>query len=131
MVSLAQSLFNEAIPQLDLWDLLLGRPCELVILEDNQATIKVAKKGYSQRLRHVPRHHKVDLGSVKECLDKEQFTIEYCNTKFQAADIFTKGLAPNKWPNALELLGTDTKKRNNGKAAKGGARAACGACAAR
>ena len=34
--------------------------------------------------------------------------LEYCHTSFQAADIFTKALPPNKWERALQLLGMVT-----------------------
>ena len=93
---------------MDLWDKLLGRPIELLIMEDNQATIKVARKGYSARLRHVPRTHKVDLGSIREVLDGDNVKVEYCHTEYQAADIFTKALPPLKWDNAVALLGMET-----------------------
>ena len=36
IVALAMSLFEEAIPTLDLWELILGREMELLILEDNR-----------------------------------------------------------------------------------------------
>ena len=90
VVSLAHSLFTEALPVMDLWDLLLGRPIKLYILEDNQATIKVVLSGYSQKLRHVLRTHKVNLGSVKDVLEKDNAEVMYCNTDFQAADVFTE-----------------------------------------
>jgi hypothetical protein len=109
VVSLSASLFTEALPFLTLWDIVLGRKVDLIILEDNQATIKVVRKGYSPKLRHISRTHKVNLGSIKEELEKPEVSIEYCHTTFQAADIFTKALAPMKWPNALKLLGIDTK----------------------
>ena len=50
VVSLAHGLFSEAIPMLDLFSLLLERPVQLVIEEDNQATIKVVNNGYSSKL---------------------------------------------------------------------------------
>ena len=49
------------------------------------------------------------MGSIKEEIEKPNISIEYCHTTFQAADIFTKGLAPLKWPNALQLLGIKTE----------------------
>jgi len=106
MVSLATALFAEAMPCMDLWEILLGRPMDLYILEDNEATIKVAKKGYSSKLRHCLRHHKINLGLVKEAIENNSIEIVYCHTNFQAADIFTKALEPHKWENALSLLGT-------------------------
>ena len=75
MVSLATALFSEAMPCMDLWELLLGRPVDLYILEDNEATIKVAKKGYSSKLRHCLRHHKINLGSVYEAIENNPIEI--------------------------------------------------------
>ena len=104
IVALAASLFPEAIPQLDLWEQLLGRPVELWILEDNQATIKIIRKGYSQKLRSTSRVFNVNVGAISDAiyLDKNHsIDIAYCHTEFQAADIFTKALAPQKWENAF------------------------------
>ena len=108
VISLAHSLFLEALPAMDLWDCILGRPIRLIILEDNQATIKVVEKGYSPKLRHILRTHKVDLSSIKEVIDTDSVRIEYVDTALQAADIFTKALAPMKWGNAIALLGLFT-----------------------
>ena len=105
VVSLAYSLFSEALPALTLWDTVLERTMDLEILEDNQATIKVVLKGYSPKLRHMARTHKVNLSSIKEVIDKESVVLEYVKTDLQAADIFTKALPVNKWENALQLLG--------------------------
>ena len=59
VVSLAHSLYQEGLPALQLWELLLGRAVVLRVLEDNQATILVVRKGYSPKLRHITRTHKV------------------------------------------------------------------------
>ena len=114
MVSLAMALFAEAMPCMDLWDILLGRNIDFYIPEDNEATIKVAKKGYSSKLRHFLRRHKINLGSVKEAFENNSIDIVYCHTNFQAADIFTKALEPHKWDNALALLGIDSAPRETG-----------------
>ena len=105
IVSLAHSLFQEALPALQLWQKILDYPIRLVIHDDNQATILVAKKGYSPKLRHIARTHKVNLGSIAEVLEEDDVEIEYVDTNLQAADIFTKALPPQKWDNALKLLG--------------------------
>ena len=94
IVSLAHSLFQEALPALQLWQKILDYPIRLVIHEDNQATILVAKKGYSPKLRHIA-----------EVLEENDVAIEYVDTNLQAANIFTKALPPQKWDNALQLLG--------------------------
>ena len=104
VVSLAKSLFSAGIPVLDLWDLLLDRQMHLNIMEGNQATMKVVRKGYSPKLRHIQRTHKVDLGSIKEVIGREPVELKYVKTDLQAADIFTKALAPIKWPAACLAL---------------------------
>ena len=50
VVSLAYSLNQEGLPSLSFWERLLGRPVELVLHENNQTTILVAKKGYPSAL---------------------------------------------------------------------------------
>ena len=47
VVSLVHSLYQEGLPALLLWELLLARSVTLRVHEDNQATILVVKKGYS------------------------------------------------------------------------------------
>ena len=83
----------------------MNRDVHLEIFEDNQATIRVVKKGYSAKLRHISRTHKIDISSIFEIIELDNIEIIYCKTDDQAADIFTKALAPLKWPNALSLLG--------------------------
>ena len=78
-----------------------------VIAEDNQATIKIVKKGYSSKMRHVSRHHRVDIGSIHETIDQSDVELTYIESSKQAADIFTKDLPPMKWPAALDLLNID------------------------
>jgi hypothetical protein len=105
LVSLAYSLFGEAIPMLSLWERLLKRPVTLRILEDNEATIKVIKKGYSSKLRHLSRTQRVNIASIHESLLDPQVILQYVESSKQAADVFTKSLDPQKWGNALSLLG--------------------------
>ena len=105
VVALATSLFSEGLPALILWETLLGRSVQLTIMEDNQATIRVVLKGFSAKLRHVTRTHKIDISSIHEVIQRDNVDISYCETNDQAADIFTKALPPLKWDNALQLLG--------------------------
>jgi hypothetical protein len=68
MVSLATFLCNEALPLQHLWQCLLGRPVDLIVYEDNEACITIAKKGYSPLLRCLPRTQRCSLGVVHETL---------------------------------------------------------------
>ena len=111
VVSLAYSLFKEALPMCSLWDKLLNRDMDLYILEDNKAAIQVCQNGFSSKLRHIGRTHKVNLQSVKDEIMRESTHLEYTITDKQAADIFTKALEPMKWPAALEMLGAVSPDR--------------------
>ena len=106
---MATAFFRHAIPLLNLIDFIIApKQMTMIIWEDNQATIKVIENGYSAKLAHVGRVHKVDIGSVNEqvCKNTEKYvTIKYCKTDDMCADIFTKALAPAKCPHALGLLG--------------------------
>ena len=97
IVSLAHSLYQEGLPALQLWELLLGRPVALRVLEDNQATILVVRTGYSPKLRHITRTHKSNLSGLSEVFQDDSAELEYCRTDDQAADIFAKSLPPQEW----------------------------------
>ena len=113
-------MLSEAMPAMSLWDLVLGRSIPLRIYEDNMATIKVVNKGYSPKLRHILRTHKVNLSSIKEAVDNDNIELRYVETEQQAADVFTKALCPMKWPAAMEMLGVKPNSRTEDLIAKGG-----------
>jgi len=104
VVALAMSLFGEALPAMDMWDTLLQRRVKLKILEDNEAAIKAIAKGYSSKLRHMGRVHKVNLSSINEVTTGGDVSVAHVGTDEQVADVFTKALPPNKWEPALDLL---------------------------
>ena len=108
VVALSYSLFKEALPMCQLWDKLLGRVVDLYIMEDNQAAIKICETGYSSKLRHIGRTHKVNIASIRDEVVKEHTHLTGVDTNKQAADIFTKALDPIKWPAALRMLGIRT-----------------------
>ena len=93
---------------LSFWETVAGGKFDLEIMEDNQATIKIVENGFSKKLRHCRRTHKVNIGSISEILKLDYVNIDYIKSEFQAADIFTKALDPQKWWPALKLLGIDT-----------------------
>ena len=53
VISLAYSLFSEALPILQLWCRILKREVPLDVREDNEAIIEIIKKKGSAKLRHV------------------------------------------------------------------------------
>ena len=95
------------IPAKHFWEYILNRPVEMVLREDNQATICVIKNGYSPALRHMPRTHRVSVAWLSELIQEEEVDVQYCDTNEQAADIFTKPFTGiPKWRNALQLIGS-------------------------
>ena len=68
---------------------------KLVVMEDNEAVIKMIIKGRSPNMRHVSRTHRVNLDWLFFYISCDpNTTIKYVNTKNQIADILTKGSFP-------------------------------------
>ena len=102
-VALATAVFSECIPLQSAWETVLGRPLTVTCYEDNQAVLAIIKKGYSSKLRHLPKTHKINVASVSELFRDSQFQIEYIATDHQKGDILTKDLGPQKWGPGLEI----------------------------
>ena len=62
------------------------------------------RKGYSNKLRHVQRTHKINLGVVTDAIE-DGVLLEHVQTDRQSADVFTKDLPPAKWQFALDMIG--------------------------
>ena len=104
VIAMATAVFSEALPVMQLWETILERKIETIVCEDNQATIQVVQRGYSQKLRHISRTHKVNLGSLAEVFQDSHTKLRYTESSKQCADIFTKALEPHAWDNAIGLL---------------------------
>ena len=76
--------------------------------EDNEAMIKICKSGFSQRLRHASRTHRVDVAFIVERFQNDPYmTIVPTASADQAADIYTKRFTdPMKWIELLYLNNT-------------------------
>jgi len=106
VVSLNTAIRTLGLPALDLWELILGRPVELVAYEDNQATAKIVQSGKYAAMRHVKRTHGVQLSFLTEQLKAGAYDLKDCHTHAMAADIFTKFFTcPRKWAHAIQLIG--------------------------
>ena len=75
---------------------------KLILLEDNDAVIKMTLKMRAPTLRHVARTHRVDLDWLFERIQYDPgVSIHFVGTKQQIADMFTKGqFSAEQW-NAL------------------------------
>ena len=77
----------------------------LRILEDNSAVIAIIAKGFSQKLRHLAKTHRVNVASTCEVVNEnEDVVIQHVPSEDQRSDVMTKALTPQKWANALKLL---------------------------
>jgi hypothetical protein len=102
IVSLDKGVKDEAIPLLNLFDIIYERSVNCECMEDNEATITIVQKGYSRALRHIGRVHGCDVGFLHRCFHKpvlcEQLSLTYCPTNDMAADILTKHIVePDKY----------------------------------
>ena len=79
---------------------------KLLIMEDNDAVIKMCMKVRAPTMRHVQRTHRIDVDSLLERIHTDNsIWIKYINTKFQVADILTKrSLSVNTWQDLSKLL---------------------------
>ena len=97
-------MFGEALPMQQFMEKVFGREVLLQCHQDNSAVIQIVHAGYSPKLRHVSKTHRIDLSSLYEVYEDPYVRLTYINTDKQRADIFTKALAPAKFPAALQLL---------------------------
>lgn len=103
-VSLFGALFSEGLPLLELWEV-IRPPMILRSLEGNSAVIAIISKGFSQKLRHFVKTHRVNVASTCEVVNSsDDVLIQHVPSEDQRSDIMTKGLAPQKWSSALMLL---------------------------
>ena len=56
------------LPCLDLWEILLQRPCPLVVHEDNQAMLRVIETGRNPTMRYLGRTHRVSVSGCTRSL---------------------------------------------------------------
>ena len=56
--------------------------------------LKILETGYSAKLRHLPRVHKVNIASMSEVFDDPEFSAEFIRSDEQVANGLTKIIAP-------------------------------------
>ena len=84
----------------------------MLVLEDNDAVIKMTLKGRSPNMRHVARTHRVDLDWLFERFQTDPgILIRYVNTLSHIADFLTKGsFTSQSWNILCELASTGEVK---------------------
>lgn len=93
---------------------------ETIVMEDNGAVMKMTMKGRSPAMRHVARTHRIDLDWVYERFFNDPgIQIRYIKTKFQIADILTKGSFTSElWARLLIFSGIVSNRISHPKKAK-------------
>ena len=109
IISMAGAIYSEGQPLLDLLQQLVGRDITMRLLEDNAATLSILHSGYSVRLRHASRTHRIDVASLADLIQQRGVQPEHVGTGGQAADGMTKVVAPMSWERLIQLLGIRTK----------------------
>ena len=103
-VSLSSALFSEGLPFLEVWQDVCPT-MRLVIHEDNSAVVSIVGRGFSQKLKHLSKTHKINVASTCDAITQnDDVSIQIIETHLQRGDIMTKGLNIQKLLNALNLL---------------------------
>ena len=77
----------------------------MIIAEDNEAAIKIIRKGRCPTMRHISRTHRVAMDWLSETCNNERITMVYINTKAQTADILTKRFTKSdQWIALCQLM---------------------------
>ncbi len=105
LISASKMLRDSLVPLMGLWTVMLDREITAKLFEDNASTSEVIKTGYSSKMRHLAKHHRISVGVVHElCLDP-YLGVEHVTTDKQKGDLMTKGLAKPKHQPACRLVG--------------------------
>ena len=97
-----------------------------VVLEDNQATIRILESGKSPAFRHADKTQRINLGWISEQFRRKHYALAYVSTSLQAADILTKPFtSADKWHKALNLLSIRRAEQPTRKASAAPTAGAC------
>ena len=97
IISMAGAIFTEGQPLLDVLETLLDRTVVMRLKEDNAATLTIMKSGYSVRLSHASRTHRINVASLSETITSNGMIVEHVETENQAADGLTKVIQAMVW----------------------------------
>jgi hypothetical protein len=114
IVALDFALRSEGLPLLTLMQFLADSDSpsnpnhvpRMVVLEDNEAVIKIVLKRRSMALRHVLRTHRISIDWCFEVCSNCDVFLKYVRTTEQCADMMTKGFSKKDvWNTLLNLIG--------------------------
>lgn len=103
-IALATAVFGEVQSAQTVLQQLAQKSVHAFYRQDNEAIVTILQTGYSARLRHMPRVHRINVASVHEVLQWEDQHLVKTPTDQQRANGFTKAIVPKDWPQMLEQL---------------------------
>ena len=109
-VSVSTYLIAEAVPLLEICQQLITPEILLNCYEDNQAVLAIIARGFSPKLRHLSKFHKINVASTREAFNEHDINAEYIETLKQRTDVLTKSRSVSAWDSALKLLHTVSLK---------------------
>ena len=104
-IAMASAMFGEALNIQVLLKHLLGHAVDVVFHQDDEAQLDVLLSGYSAKVHHCNRVHRINIASMSGQLAEPHISASYCKSEDQIANDFTKIIAPAEWPRTLEQFG--------------------------
>ena len=81
IIAAALAIRSEAMPLMDVFDVILNRSVALCFLEDNQAAMRILETGKNPPLRYMGRTHNVDMAWLFERFKRAQIMLKYCKSR--------------------------------------------------
>ena len=72
-VALATAVCNDVMPLETACSHLFGREILVKCWEDNQAVLAIVSKGFSSKLRHLQKTHKINVASLSEAFENPNY----------------------------------------------------------
>ncbi|CAE7694349.1 TIM17 [Symbiodinium sp. CCMP2592] len=104
MISMASAMFSEVINLQTFLQSAFKSTVPIIFFQDNETVLAILKSGYSPKLRHLGRVHRVNVASMAEIFEQEEFSATYVNSKEQLANGLTKIIPPAEWSDMLTQL---------------------------
>ena len=103
---MASAMFSEVINLQTFLQTALKSAVPMIFYQDNETVLLVAivKSGYIPKLRHLGRVHRVNVASMAEIFEQQDFAATFVNSKDQLANGLTKVIPPAEWSDMLAQL---------------------------
>ena len=97
MISMASSFFSEIINLQTFLQSAIECIVPIIFFQDNETVLAILKSGYNPKLRHLGRVHRVNVASITEIFEQEDFSTTYVNSKDELTNDLIKILPPAEW----------------------------------